>query len=132
MNDEQILPHIRLKLALDNPDWQECYAEGYEMARAEVPESENPYEADSSEHEFWQDGWWDGFYGEAPKFEITANQLPGSAQHTQSTSVMREQAANEGSWTAVIHHHWAIRAAQFAGAIAASAAVAYQLLDIAA
>ena len=62
MNTTYLLPHLKLRLHIDYPDLEECYAEGYEASCNDCTETSNPYPTKTAEHEHWNDGWWDGIY----------------------------------------------------------------------
>lgn len=121
MNDTTaLLPHIKLRFNIEHPSYEECYLFGYECAQSEVAEEDNPFRAGSPEAEQWLEGWWAGFYGEQPLFD--ANEL-----ERDEIEVNKEVAANDrfyqksGLMTLVF---------EISGALAASAIVGYQLLEL--
>lgn len=69
-DSDLLLPHVKLHFNVKHPTIEEAYAYGYECAKYEVAESENPFVSGSREHEQWSNGWWDGFYEEAPLFRL--------------------------------------------------------------
>jgi|GEM_PF-723365 len=124
MNDMNVLlPHIKLRLNIDHPGYEECYAYGYECAVAEISEDDNPFTEGSDEFEQWSEGWWAGFYGEEPLFSLT---------ETTSTDAAEAEAlvaANE-------HEYHPFRDGLFekclnlTGALVATVIVGYQVLDL--
>ena len=65
-----ILADLRLTLQLENPDYEDCYVDGYACGLANLPEDLNPYAQDSMESEYWTEGWWSAFYQEKPLFTL--------------------------------------------------------------
>lgn len=121
MNDTTtLLPDIRLRFNIDHPSFEDCYAYGYECATAEISEAANPFRIGSKENEQWLEGWWAGFYGEKPLYEL-ANEVD---------SQMNEiDAANDHFY----HDHLSgffTRVFEITGMLAVSAAVGYQLIDL--
>ena len=72
MNDQMILLEA-LKLMVDrnSPCFERCYTDGYQSGYEGISEEENPFVKQSKEHQEWQEGWWDGFYGNSPLFELS-------------------------------------------------------------
>lgn len=67
MNDiNDVLPDIKLRFNINHPNLEDCYAFGYEAAKADLSEEENPFELYTEEYEQWSEGWWAGFYEEEP------------------------------------------------------------------
>jgi len=131
MNDKtEILPHIRLKFNIDNPSLEDCWAEGYESGQAEVTEKENPHEKDTPEFLQWREGWWAGFYGEEPIYELVARHQTNDLAPT-IRGITREEAANEPLWKNEDLRKWTGRVVKIAGAIAATAVVGYTLVEMA-
>lgn len=123
MNTKDITAHIRLKLNIEHPDYDECFAEGYEFAQSNLPEEDNPFPNNSKEHEYWMQGWWSGFYGEKAG-------LLASDGRPQLTLVSSNSAANQDNWGKTGAKQWAGRVAKIAGAIAVTVA-ALELIDMA-
>lgn len=120
MNDTTaLLPHIKLKFNIEHPSYEECYLFGYECAHSEVAEEDNPFRAGSQEAEQWLEGWWAGFYGEEPLFDMSifADEEPE----------VKHEAANDQQYqkTSILTLVFEI-----SGALAASAIVGYQLLEL--
>ena len=67
---DDILADIRLKMQIENPDYEECYVDGYACGLAAIDEQSNPYASDSIEGQYWTEGWWNAFYGEQPLFSL--------------------------------------------------------------
>ncbi|KTC73883.1 transmission trait enhancer protein LetE [Legionella birminghamensis] len=116
-----LTPYLRLRLNIDHPSLEECYVFGYECAVAELSEEENPYVEGTEEHNQWMEGWWAGFYGEEPLFSLAENTEEEKAP----------QAAANDQW-----YHHPFQTAFFTsflkitGALAATAVVGYQVLDL--
>lgn len=133
----EVLPHIRLQLNIDKPDFDDCYAEGYQCALKEVDELENPYPAGTPEYQFWQDGWWAGFYGEEPLFELAVEIPEIRIQSIEAKIIARDEASNgvkavnDTIWTQENIKKWAIRLVKLTGFIAVVIA-AYEISDLAA
>ncbi len=121
MNDTTaLLPHIKLRFNIEHPSYEECYIYGYECALGDVAEEDNPFRAGSPESEQWLEGWWAGFYGEEPLFSL-------DSLENNEVAVHHEDAANDQHY-----HKSSILTFVFeiSGAIAASAIVGYQLLEL--
>ena len=121
MNDTTaLLPHIRLKFNIEHPSYEECYLYGYECALAEVAEEDNPFKVGSSEAEQWIEGWWAGYYGEKPLFDLNTTAL-------DALEMSNEVAANDQQYH---KHSFLTLVFEISGAIAASAIVGYQLFEL--
>lgn len=122
MNDTTaLLPDIKLRFNIEHPSYEECYLYGYECALLEVKEEENPFRADSQEASQWLEGWWAGAFGEQPLFDT-------SYLEEDDLSCEREMAANDQQYQ---HKHSIMTLVlEISGAIAASAIVGYQLLEL--
>ena len=108
MNDmTALLPHIKLRFNIEHPSFEECYAYGYECALAEINEIANPYHMDSKESEQWLEGWWAGFYGEKPLYELADDSVYSEAMICFFAKVM-----------------------EITGMLAVSAIVGYQVIDL--
>ncbi|MFI4918917.1 MAG: transmission trait enhancer LetE [Legionellales bacterium] len=122
MNDiTALLPHIKLRFNIDHPSDEECYLFGYECGLSEITEEDNPFQENSHEAELWLEGWWSGIYGETPLFAL-------SNLEKEALSLVAEKAANEQQY----HHKnsFMYLVLEISGAIAASALVGYQLLEL--
>lgn len=121
MNDTTaLLPHIKLKFNIEHPSYEECYLFGYECAISEITEDDNPFRAGSPEAEQWSEGWWAGFYGEESLFNINYSDA-------EEISLIKETAANDQQY----HKNSFLNLVfEISGAIAASAIVGYQLLEL--
>lgn len=116
-----LLPHIKLRFNIDHPSYEECYMFGYECAVSEVGEEENPFREGSREAEQWLEGWWAGAYGEAPLFSA-------SDAEQQDAVLDKAHAANDNQFH--YKHRLLTLVFEISGAIAASAIVGYQLLEL--
>jgi len=122
-----LLPDIKLRFNIKHPSLEDCYSFGYECALAEVGEEENPYSEASLEHEQWSEGWWAGFYGEKPLFELA------DAFSDEQVMAKEPEAANDQAYHLVTHlvsSRILARMLQITGALAATAVVGYQVLDL--
>lgn len=122
MNDTTaLLPHIKLRFNIDHPSYEECYIFGYECALSEVAEEDNPFREGSQESEQWLEGWWAGAYGEKPLFDM-------SNLEKNDIQIEKEIAANDQQYH--YKHNFLSLVLEISGAIAASAIVGYQLLEL--
>lgn len=121
MNDTTaLLPHIKLRFNIEHPSYEECYLFGYECANAEVTEEDNPFRTGSQEAEQWLEGWWAGFYGDEPLF--TMNNTAADEVESQKVVAANDQQYQRSSFLTLVF--------EISGAIAASAIVGYQLLEL--
>lgn len=123
----EFLPLIRLRFNIEHPAFEECYTQGYECALAEVAEEENPFQEGTQEYEQWQEGWWAGFYGEKPLYEL--------AEYTEpEQNAMGEQvAANDHAFhfiSNLVSSEILANILKITGAIAATAVVGYQVIEL--
>ncbi|HAT9316828.1 TPA: transmission trait enhancer LetE [Legionella pneumophila subsp. pneumophila] len=121
MNDTtSLLSHLRLRFNIEHPSYEECYIFGYECALAEVPEEDNPFREGSQEAEQWLEGWWAGIYGEKPLFDL--NNIEEDILLDKTTTANDQQYHHKNSFLSLVF--------EIGGAIAASAIVGYQLLEL--
>ncbi len=121
MNDTTaLLPHIKLRFNIEHPSYEECYLFGYECASAEVAEEDNPFREGSQEAEQWLEGWWAGCYGEQPLFDL--NDLASDEIELNRELSANDQQYQKSSFMTLVF--------EISGAIAASAIVGYQLLEL--
>lgn len=66
MQISNTLGYSKMALHINNPDLDDVWLEGFEAAGQSQDEMTNPYLATDIAHEFWDQGWWAGFYGEQP------------------------------------------------------------------
>ncbi len=126
MNTNALLPHIRLQFHIDHPSYEEAYCFGYESALAEFEEQDNPFREGSQEAVQWMEGWWAGFYGEKPLFDAHSVDQPETYQDRML--LPKNQAANDQRYGR--KHSILFLVFEISTAIAASAAVGYQLLEL--
>ncbi|KTD75678.1 hypothetical protein [Legionella waltersii] len=120
MNDiTALLPHVKLRFNIEHPNYEECYLFGYECAIAELSEDDNPFPEGSQEAEQWQEGWWAGFYEEKPLFDMSSMD---EIQLDKETAANDQQYCQKNSFLTLVF--------EISGAIAASAIVGYQLLEL--
>ncbi len=115
-NTTEILADLRLRFNIEHPSFEDCYAYGYECALTDIREEENPFRIGSKESEQWREGWWAGFYGEIPLYELADNQ---SESEAANDNLYQEHSS--GFFTKVF---------EITSILAVSAAVGYQLLDL--
>lgn len=122
MNDTTaLLPDIKLRFNIDHPSYEECYILGYECAVLELDEVENPFREGSQEAVQWLEGWWAGAYGEEPLFDI-------SNLDQEEIQLDKVIAANDQQY--FYKHSFLSLVFEISGAIAASAIVGYQILEL--
>lgn len=116
MNNEehQILSHLRLQLNVNTPDFEECWVEGYLCAQANQSEQANPFDSYTSEAAQWSEGWWAGFYGEEPLYDIEAIKM---------SALPSGEAANEPQWIKRSLQKWVERVGAVAATVAATALI---------
>lgn len=120
MNDiNTILPHVQLRFNLEHPTLEECYAYGYECGRSDMSEQENPFKDNSIDSEQWLEGWWAGFYGEAPLYELP------EPIHTKETELLaaNDQVFVDGK------ANFLKKVLEITGVIAVSTILGYQVID---
>ncbi len=76
---DDILPDLKLRLNITHPTYEDCYAYGYACAVASLELEANPYIIATRTAEQWEEGWWDGFYGNDPLFELDWLNAPTSS-----------------------------------------------------
>ena len=118
-----LLPHVRLDFNIAHPSLEECYIDGYVSARALLEESDNPFRAGSVEALHWIEGWWAGFYGEEPLFDLST--LP-----IEEPSVAIGKAVNDESFFTPKVNLMLLRFLEISGALAVSAIIGYQLIEL--
>lgn len=122
MNDiDKILPHIKLRFNIEHPTFEECYAHGYECAKAEIGEEANPFPVNTPESEQWLEGWWAGFYGEMPLYELP--ELLGAAR------IEPQVATNDQDFSSQKTSFFK-RVLEITGVIAVSTVLGYQVIDL--
>lgn len=120
MNDTTaLLSHMKLQFNIEHPDYEECYSFGYECALAEISEENNPFKSGSQQADQWAEGWWAGFYGEEPLFESENLSIEEDELQTKSAN---DSHYHKNSFLTLVF--------EISGAIAASAIVGYQLLEL--
>lgn len=121
MDTNTLLPHIKLRFNIDHPSYEECYLFGYECGLSDVSEEENPFKKYSQEAEQWLEGWWAAAYGEEPLFDLTGLDM-------EDAKMFQGAAANDQQYH--YKHSFLSLVLEIGGAIAASAIVGYQLLEL--
>lgn len=124
MNDTKaLLSLLKLRFNIDHPSIEECYTFGYECGQAGIEIDENPFQTSSLEKDHWVEGWWAGFYGEKPLFNISDASEP---------KVIQEAVV------AVNDHHYAessksdffIKLLEITSVIGIAAMVGYQVFEL--
>lgn len=118
MNETQVLPDIKLRFNIEHPSLEEAYRFGYECARAEVGEEENPFVESTLESEHWSDGWWAGFYEEKPAFASLDEVLDPL------------QPVNDHDYQTHHQENFLVRFLEISGVLVVSAFVGYQLIEL--
>ena len=118
-----VLPYIRLDFNINHPSIEECYVDGYSAAMNEVEELRNPFKEGSAEARHWAEGWWAGFYGEEPLFTLAGIPMEESAFITN-------KADNDASFLSPKINLYLLRFLEISGALAVSALVGYQLVEL--
>jgi hypothetical protein len=116
-----LLSDLKLRFNIEHPNFEECYTFGYECARADIDETENPFKQGSKESEQWLEGWWAGFYGEEPLYEL------GSTYKIQEV-LTEHEAANDHLYEKM--GSFFAKVVEITSLIAVSAAVGYQMIDL--
>ena len=117
------LPHIRLDFNIKHPSIEECYVDGYLCATNEMQELENPFKEGSLEARNWSDGWWAGFYGDEPLFDFTT-------VAAEETAFIKSKADNDAAFSSPKMNLYLLRFLEISGALAVSALVGYQLIEM--
>ena len=117
-----LLADVKLRFTIEHPSFEECYAYGYECAIAELSEANNPFSPASRESEHWLEGWWAGFYGEQPLFDL------GNMDLSQD-NMNKLEAANDKFYQDSMTCFF-VKVMEITGIIAVSAAVGLQVLDL--
>ncbi|CDZ75877.1 hypothetical protein BN59_00137 [Legionella massiliensis] len=123
----ELLSDIKLRFNIEHPSFEECYADGYECALAEAAEEENPYQEGTQEYEQWQEGWWAGFYGEKPLYDLAEYVEP------EQTAIGEPIAANDHAFhfiSNLVKSEILANILKITGAIAATAVVGYQVIEL--
>lgn len=124
MSENEILPHLKLRMNIQHPDFEDCYLDGYDSALNDMTEEANPFPIGSNEHQYWVDGWWDGFYGEEALF---------SKEKLEDKEGFKEEAANDTyfqSITSLFNETLVSNILKITGIIAATAVMGYQVIDL--
>lgn len=85
MKTQAAAAQYRLIFRAHTPYFEEVWLEGYDDFEALEDDASNPYPAASREHQYWDDGWWAGFYGQARLFNLAGQVNPATvAASTQA------------------------------------------------
>jgi ribosome modulation factor len=128
MKEDILLPHLRLKLNLEHLNFESCYCDGYLAAAEDRKIEDSPFKENSKEQEYWLEGWWAGFYGEEALFDLELERAVESvgSEHLTEVQFKDEKAANDPTFSGIVFG----KVARVAGAIAATALIGYQVLDL--
>lgn len=122
MNEStDVMPDVKFRFHVEHPSIEECYAYGYECARNNIQESDNPYASGTQNHEQWIEGWWAGFYEDQPLFSVDA-ELP--EDHDTILASANDHAFHDA------RESYLLRALEIASVIAVSAIIGYQVIDL--
>lgn len=116
------LPDIKLRFNIEHPNLEDCYIYGYECALSNIGEDENPFISGTKESEHWIEGWWAGFYGDKPPYELSDKEA-GLSEPTSLTS------ANDQLFHENVGHFFAT-VMEITGIIVLSAVVGFQIIDL--
>ena len=61
---DDVTPYIRFLKAIQKPDLEGVWLDGKDCAENQLSLDENPFQKDSKEYFYWNEGWWSGFYEE--------------------------------------------------------------------
>lgn len=89
MTKKELLAHLKLHLAVQQPDVEQCWLEGYEQSQLGIVEAANPYPSKSIEYRYWNDGWWAAAYGEAPLFTTKSEFFKPGARNPKEAHIAR-------------------------------------------
>lgn len=85
MNTENYLGYLKLLLAINKPDYEECWINGYEHALHQTLDN-NPFTTNTPEYRYWSEGWWTGFNTRACyNDEVVSDDLDPSTSQTFHT-----------------------------------------------
>jgi hypothetical protein len=118
-----LLPDIRLDFNINHPNLEECYLDGYVSAQSELSENENPFHRNSVEARHWIEGWWAGFYGEEPLYDLTK-------LVAEEPLVITAGAVNDDHFFSPKVNLFLLRCLELSGALAVSAIIGYQLIEL--
>lgn len=72
MQSTKLLPYLKILFETFNPKLEDCWLDGYNIAKASAND-QNPYEPDTTNHFYWDEGWWSGFYDSVCDNDINYN-----------------------------------------------------------
>jgi hypothetical protein len=117
MNTNTLLPYVKLQFNLNNPSYEDSYLLGFESAAAGGVEEDNPFAQGSQAAVHWLEGWWAQIDGDEPLFK----------PYDDDEDEFEEIAANDEFYSKSRLLYLFL---EISGAIAASALVGYQLIDL--
>lgn len=125
-NSKTILPDVLLDMHMKHPGLDECYFDGFSCGQAELNTNENPFQADSAESRYWLDGWMDAQLGQEPLFN------PDGFASDLIPQIAIASARNENHYysPSQAQRKNLIRLIEITGAIAVSAFIGYQLIEL--
>lgn len=122
MDDSTVLlPYVKLRLNVDHPNYEESYLLGYESALADIEEQDNPYREGTQAYAQWVEGWWVGFYEEAPLF--TASEDLNDQE--EGCSLAANDQCYHGSFSDFV-----TKFLNITSALTATVVIGYQLFDL--
>lgn len=79
--NQDITPYIKFLLEIQKPDLEGVWLDGKHCAEHDLSLSENPFKQGTKEFLYWNEGWWEGFYGLDLNVadELTENSLANAA-----------------------------------------------------
>ena len=130
MNKQQdILPYAKLLLNIDFANYDEVYLDGFDSAKAEKTDENNPYQEGSVEHFYWSEGWWAGFYEQEPLFTWDTVASATSVQ-AQSATQVKAQVADVQAIDKTKNKHSAIKLYWQVFAALLASLMVYEMVDL--
>lgn len=131
-NEKEIIPYLRLMLNIQYPPLDECWLDGYESGGAEVEDKDNPYPESSAEHEYWLEGWWEGFYQVNTSLAKTNIKRDAKKIQTKPSKVTQQTSSSLSKKHQHRFDRWGkiMRFVKVSGVIAATFIISYQLIDV--
>lgn len=120
-NIRTMLPEVKFRFNIDHPSIEECYSFGYECAQAQLDEIDNPFDMGSEEHYQWLEGWWAGFYGEKPLFDLSNPEKELRSEPAAAANDLTYQIQQASFLSTFL---------KITGVLAATAIVGYQVFDL--
>ena len=85
--DSLFLSNLKLKLHIEQPNYEDCYVDGYACSLVHLSEAINPFQSGTKEAMYWAEGWWNAFYGEKAFFNLDGVKIKESQPNPQEHRV---------------------------------------------